>query len=263
MQFPSKSIKNFGDLFLLLEPQQFAPHQFAAFGRQKHLHSHAGISMVWTSQLGELLRNPSTELKAHFSLNGHLEQILYSWRSHYLFWSEMWQRHVELQWNPEATSCINHILPTDSTATARFYSSHLICVAVESYKCVWSVTYLLLMQNHLTVQRTPKWSNRDKRLPDTTDGPWEDVVKLHTLNCLPTLLHGVQGYWITRGHVEHIWQNKSQRQPVILLLFQTYFNSVPPLDQIKCFTSEAVVHVWKINPGHLSYIHLQFSSPKH
>ncbi len=86
----------------------------------------------------------------------------------------------------------------------KIIESNTMCNAWWSFLSAAVRTNLLLVQHHLSIQRTPKGSNSDKGLPDATDGSGEDVVKLHALNCLPTVLHGVQGHWVTCGHVQHI-----------------------------------------------------------
>lgn len=65
-------------------------------------------------------------------------------------------------------------------------------------------TNLLFMQHHLTVKGAPEGSHCDKWLPNSTDGPGEDVVELHAVDGVPALLHGVQGHRVTSGHVDGI-----------------------------------------------------------
>lgn len=64
------------------------------------------------------------------------------------------------------------------------------------------------MQHHLALQGAPQRSHCDEGLPDTADAPREDVVKVHAVDGVPSLLHGVQGHGVTGGHVDGVCNTK-------------------------------------------------------
>ena len=106
-----------------------------------------------------------------------------------------------------------------------------VCVCVRVRVC----TDLLLVQHHLSVQRTPERGNGDERLPGSTDGPREDVVQFDALDGVAALLHREQRHGVTGGHVHHICKTKKQRG-----LWDYYLNCAVCVHLLKTMYSDTL-----------------------
>lgn len=115
----------------------------------------------------------------------------------------MWHKHTGRHSTSAGHSCGN--------GTRNLLAVTMLCVVLKRIQRFITPerTNLLFMQYHLALQGAPQRGHCDKGLPDPTDGPGEDVVKLHAVDAVPSLLHGVQGHRVTRGHVDGICKSNT------------------------------------------------------